>query len=159
VEIERHRGLIRAALVYLAAAFGLVAVWILIAPKGFYENFPGGAAEWVSVLPPYNEHLERDYGAAGLGLAVLAGLAAVWMDRRVIQAAAITMFVGSVPHLAYHVTTTERLSTADNVGSLTGLALYALLSLALLYLVSDRVQRAPSGPPSTRVKATSVETP
>ena len=67
MEIERHRGLIRFALIYLTVTIGLVAVWILIAPKGFYDNFPGGGTHWVSALPPYNEHLERDFGAAGAG--------------------------------------------------------------------------------------------
>src|SRR5918995_5000400 len=101
MKIERHRGVIRLALVYLTVAIGLVAAWILIAPKHFYDEFPGPAA-WVSALPPYNEHLERDFGAAGLGLAVLAGLAALWMERRLVQAAAVALFVAGAPHLAYH---------------------------------------------------------
>ncbi len=154
MEIERHRGLIRAALIYLAVTIGFVAAWILIAPKGFYDTFPGGGSHWVSVLPPYNEHLERDFGATGLGLAVLAGLAAAWMDRRLIQAAAITLLVAGLPHLAYHATTTEHYSTGDNLGSLTGLALNVLLPLALLYLASERAQRLAPDSASTRVKAT-----
>jgi hypothetical protein len=140
MELERHRGWIRIGLIYLAIASGVVAAWILIAPKGFYDDFPGGSSHWVSVLPPYNEHLERDFGAAGLGLAVLAILAAVWMEQRVVQAAAIAILVAAIPHLAYHATTTDRLSTGDNAGSLTGLALPALLSLAILYLASNRAQ-------------------
>jgi hypothetical protein len=144
MEVERHRGLIRFALIYLTAALGLVAAWILIAPRGFYDNFPGGGSEWVSVLPPYNEHLERDFGAASLGLAALCGLAAAWMDRRVIQATAIAVLVAAIPHFVYHLTTTEALSTGDNIASLTGLALYALVPLALLYLVSERAQRPSS---------------
>ena len=140
MEIERHRGLVRFALIYLVVTIGGVAAWILIAPKGFYEDFPGGSAHWVSALPPYNEHLERDFGAAALGLAVLAGLAALWMERRVIQAAAISLVFAGVPHLAYHLTTTEHYSTGDNVASLTALALDVLLPLALLYLVSGRAQ-------------------
>ena len=154
MEIERHRGLIRFALVYLAVALGLVAVWILLAPKGFYESFPGGGSEWVSVLPPYNEHLERDFGAAGLGLTVLAVLAAVWMERRVIQATAIAILVAGAPHFAYHLTTTEALSTGDNIASLTGLALYLLVPVALLYLVGDRAQRPAPAPPSTPLEST-----
>jgi hypothetical protein len=138
--IDRHRGTIRALLVYLTVTIGFVAAWILIAPKGFYDNFPGGGSHWVSALPPYNEHLERDFGAAGLGLAVLCALALLWMDRRVIQAAAISVLVAGLPHLAYHATTTEHYSTGDNIASLTGLALDVLLPVALLYLVSDRVQ-------------------
>jgi hypothetical protein len=141
MELERHRGLIRGVLIYLALTAGWVAVWILIAPKGFYDSFPGGSSHWVSALPPYNEHLERDFGAAGLALAVLGVLAAVWMEKRLIQAAAISLLVAGAPHLAYHLTTTEHYSTGDNLGSLLGLALNVLLPLALLYLVSERAQR------------------
>jgi hypothetical protein len=139
-QVQRHRGWIRFGLIYLALTIGWVAVWILVAPKGFYDNFPGGSTHWVSALPPYNEHLERDFGATSLGLAVLAALAAMWMERRVIQAAAIALFVAGVPHFAYHLTTTEHYSTGDNVVTLTGLALDFLLPLALLYLVSDHAQ-------------------
>lgn len=139
-QVQRHRGWIRFGLIYLAVTIGWVAVWILVAPKGFYDNFPGGGTHWVSALPPYNEHLERDFGATSLGLAVLAALAAVWMERRVIQAAAIALFVAGVPHFAYHLTTTEHYSTGDNVVTLTGLALDFLLPLAILYLVSDHAQ-------------------
>jgi mannose/fructose/N-acetylgalactosamine-specific phosphotransferase system component IID len=153
--IERHRGLVRGALIYLAVTIGWLAVWILVAPKGFYDGFPGGSTHWVSALPPYNEHLERDFGAAALGLTVLAALAALWMERRVVQAAAITLLVAGLPHLAFHLTTTERYSTADNVASITGLALDVLLPLALLYLVSDAAQRpAPRPEPASRGELT-----
>ena len=134
---KRRRRLIQAGLWYLAIVTGFLAVWILLAPKGFYEDFPTGPAEWVSKLPPYNEHLERDFGAAGLGLAVLAVLAAVWMERRLVQAAAIALAVAGVPHLAYHLTTTESYSTADNVQSLTALALGVLVPLGVLVLARE----------------------
>jgi hypothetical protein len=140
VELSRHRGWIRFGLIYLAVTIGVVSAWILLAPKGFYDDFPGGSAHWVSALPPYNEHLERDFGAAGLGLAVLAALGAYWMERRLVQAAAIALFVAGVPHLAYHAPTTDHYSTGDNIGSLTGLALDVILPLAILYLASDRAQ-------------------
>ncbi|HEY6654882.1 MAG TPA: hypothetical protein VI028_12210 [Solirubrobacterales bacterium] len=147
MEIERHRAPIRIALIYLTVTIGFLAIWILVAPRGFYDNFPGGSTHWVSALPPYNEHLERDFGAASLGLALLAGLAAYWMDRRVIQATALAMLAAGLPHLAYHLTTTGHYSTGDNVASLIGLALDVVLPLGLLYLVSDGAQRAPARPP------------
>lgn len=146
MEIERHRTPIRIALIYLTVTIGFLAIWILVAPRGFYDNFPGGSAHWVSALPPYNEHLERDFGATSLGLALLAGLAAYWMDRRVIQATALVMLAAGLPHLVYHLTTTEHYSTGDNVASLIGLALDVVLPLGLLYLVSDGAQRAPAPP-------------
>jgi hypothetical protein len=141
MEIQRHRAPIRIALIYLTITIGFVAVWILAAPKGFYDNFPGGSSHWVSALPPYNEHLERDFGAASLGLAVLAALAAYWMEKRVVQAAALTVLAAGLPHLIYHLTTTEHYSTGDNVASLIGLALDVVLPLGLLYLTSDAAQR------------------
>ena len=148
MEVRRHRGPIRFALIYLTISLGLVAVWILIAPRSFFDDFPGGGSQWVSVLPPYNEHLERDFGAAQLGLAVLAALAALWMEQRVIQAAAIAIAVAAVPHFVYHLTTTEALSTGDNIASLVGLALYFLVPLAVLYLASNRAQGRPVTPRS-----------
>ena len=131
-DFGRRRVPVRLGLAYLAVTGAYVAVWILLAPKGFYDTFPTGPAEWVSALPPYNEHLARDYGAAGLGLAVLAALAAVWMDRRVVQAAALAHLAGALPHLVYHLTTTDSYSTSDNVQSLIGLALPIVISLGLL---------------------------
>jgi hypothetical protein len=125
--------LIRFGLWYLAITGAYVAVWILIAPKNFYDNFPTGGGHWVDALPPYNEHLERDFGAAGLGLSVLAGLAAVWWrERRLVQATAIAFLCASTPHLVYHLTTTENYSTGDNVQSLIGLTLPVVISIALL---------------------------
>jgi hypothetical protein len=141
MDLERHRAPIRIALIYLAITIGWLAVWILIAPRGFYDNFPGGSAHWVSALPPYNEHLERDFGAAALGLALLAALGAYWMEKRVVQAAAVTLLAAGTPHLIYHLTTTEHYSTGDNVASLIGLALDVVLPLGILYLVSDGAQR------------------
>jgi hypothetical protein len=124
---------IRFGLWYLAITSAYVAIWILATPKGFYDTFPTGPAAWVSALPPYNEHLERDFGAAGLGLSVLAGLAAVWWtERRLVLATAIAFLAASAPHLAYHLTTTENFSTSDNVQSLIGLALPVAISLGLL---------------------------
>jgi len=129
---ERQRMMVRIALGYFTLSTGYLAVWILAAPQGFYDAFPTGPAEWVSALPPYNEHILRDFGAAALGLTVLAALAAVWLERRLVQATAIAFLVYALPHLAYHLTTTERYSTSDNVQSLIGLALPVAVSLYLL---------------------------
>jgi hypothetical protein len=131
---------IRAGLLFLALTGAYVSIWILLAPKGFYDSFPSGPAHWVSALPPYNEHLERDFGAAGLGLASLAAMAAVWLDRRLVQATGVAFLVSSLPHLAYHLTTTDKYSTSDNVQSLIGLALPVLIAAALLAM-SGRLRR------------------
>jgi hypothetical protein len=150
MELERHRAPIRIGLVYLAITIGWLAVWILIAPRGFYDSFPGGSVHWVSALPPYNEHLERDFGAAALGLALLAALGAYWMERRVVQAAGVCLAAAGIPHLVYHLTTTGRYSTGDNVASLLGLALDVVLPLGILYLASDGAQSPAPRPVADR---------
>lgn len=140
MKIERHATIIRVGLIYLAVTIGVVAAWILIAPRDFYDDFPTGPSAWAAALPPYNEHLLRDFGSAGLGLAVLAGLAAAWMDRRLVQAAAISLFAGSLPHAIYHGTTFESYSTGDNIASFGALVLQSLLPLAILYLATGARQ-------------------
>ena len=148
-EIQRYRTAVRALLIYEAVTIGVVSAWILIAPRGFYDDFPLGSSAWVSVLPPYNEHLIRDFGSAGLGLAVLAVLAAVWMDRRLVQAAAIALLAGSLPHAIYHFTTTEAYSTGDNVASLGGLVVQSLIPLMVLYMTRASAE-AGARPPAPK---------
>ena len=104
----------------------MVAVWILIAPKGFYDTFPGGGSHWVSALPPYNEHLERDFGAFAPGATVLSALAALLDGAAGGPGRGDHPSVAGLPHLAYHLTTTWHYSTGDNIASLFGLALDVL---------------------------------
>ncbi len=158
-EISQHATVIRAVLAYLAIQVGVVAAYILIAPRSFYDEFPPALGPWVSTLPPYNEHLIRDYGSAGLGLAAVALLAAIWMERRVVQAACVAIFLGTLPHAIYHSTTTEALSTGDNLLNLSALYGQALLPLLVLYLASGSRQ-APGepAPPRWRPRAIRKET-
>ena len=147
--LRRHTALIRVALGYLAVSLGSVGAYILVAPRSFYDDFPNGLG-WVAALPPFNEHLLRDFGAAGLGLAILAALAAVWIERRLVQAAAIALFAGTVPHAIYHSVTADGLATGDRIGELTLLWLQALLPLAVLYLATGSRQRPASDRPRPR---------
>lgn len=132
----------RVGLSVLAVSQAGVALWALFAPSGFYEDFPGGGSQWVSALGPYNEHLVRDVGASFTALLVLLVLAAVFLERRLVQAALLAWLVYSVPHLAYHLTTTEAYSTGDNVASLAGLALQVGLPAVLLALTIRRQEGA-----------------
>ena len=77
---------------------------------------------------------------------MLAALAAYWMERRVVQVAAISLSVAGLPHLIYHATTTRHYSTGDNIASLFGLALDVVLPLAILYLANDDAQRRSVSP-------------
>jgi hypothetical protein len=127
----------RLALGLVALAQLELAVWGLVSPHSFFEDFPGAGHHWVSALGHYNQHLIRDYAAAELGFAVLLLSAAVWFERRLVLVAGTAFLAATVPHFAYHLTTTGSLSTADNVGSL-GAFVLELVLVAGAMLVAAR---------------------
>jgi hypothetical protein len=134
---EGRRRAIRAGFVVLAVAQGSAALWALVAPRSFYEGFPGFGRHWVSALPPFNEHLLRDFGAASLAIVVFLVGAAIILERHLIQVALVAFLAYSIPHFAYHLTTTEHYSTGDNIASLGGFAITMALAVALLALTRE----------------------
>src|SRR3954468_23700325 len=109
--------LMRAGLAIIAIAPAWVGIWATLAPRSFYDDFPGPSS-WVAPLGAYDEHLVRDVGAFELALFAVTLFAIVTLDRRVVQAALIAAIVGGLPHLIYHLTATDALSTWNNVLSL-----------------------------------------
>ena len=132
--VLQSRGLIRAGLVLLAIPSVVIAGWSLSSPRGFYDNFPGVGRHWVSALPPYNEHLLRDFGATNLTIALVLLGAALFCERRLVQVAVVAFFLGALPHFIYHLTTTGSYSTSDNVWSLGGFIVELLIAAAVWVL-------------------------
>lgn len=122
----------RIALVYLGFSCAQIGFWALIAPKSFYDGFPGLGRAWISVDGPYNEHLVRDFGALNLALLVLLAAALITMSRELITTAAVASLVWGVPHVIYHLVNAELLDGADAVASTGGLAFFAVVALSLL---------------------------
>ncbi|MGH3532954.1 MAG: hypothetical protein ACRDUT_18910, partial [Mycobacterium sp.] len=60
-------------LVFVEFAVGVVAT---LTPRVFYDDFP-----WVSLVPPFSEHLMRDFGAMNLALGVVSLVAAITMEQ------------------------------------------------------------------------------
>jgi hypothetical protein len=142
---DRVRAAARIGLLLVGAAQAEVALWGLISPHSFFSDFPGAGRHWVSALGPYNEHLLHDYAAAELGLAVLLLGAAVWFERRFVMLAGIAFLAGTIPHFAYHLTTTGSFSTLDNVGSLGAFVLeLALVAAAIVTVTRERSTGVPS---------------
>jgi phytoene dehydrogenase-like protein len=83
--------------------------------------------------------LRTRYAALELGFAVLLICAVIWFERRLVLTTGGAFLGAALPRLAYHLTTTDRLSTADNAGSLGSF----VLELALAVLVMASVARAP----------------
>ena len=92
----------RALLVAVAIPQGLAGAWAVIAPKDWYESFPGFDPRLVIAEPPFNEHLASDAGAGLLASAVVLLLAAAWPERRIAIVACISYLVFSFPHALYH---------------------------------------------------------
>jgi hypothetical protein len=125
---------LRVGLVALTIPNLVVGGWLLFASRSFYENFPGFGHRWVGALGPYDQHTLTDFGGALLALALLTGLAAVWMERRLVQAALLTVLLQSVAHFIYHLTRLGSLPTGDDIANQLSLAYGVVLAGALLSL-------------------------
>jgi len=132
---DRTRTVLRVGLGYLAAIGLLVGLWAGLAPRSFYEDFPGLGRVWVAVDGPFNEHLVRDVGWLNLALTVATVWAAVTLGRTLVVAVLVAWLVMSLPHLAYHLGHLDGLATSDRVGELASLALVPLVAAALLAVV------------------------
>jgi hypothetical protein len=128
--MDRRDGL-RAGLGVLAGTQVLLGLWVLLLPELFWK-WP-----WVSQLPPYNEHLLRDFGGASLGLAVVLCAAVGAMERRLVLTALVAHLASSVPHLVFHAQHLAGLSTASGAGFLALLGVAVLLPAVLLWLAAD----------------------
>jgi hypothetical protein len=134
----RRSLLARAGLAIVAAGNAEVGIWGTVSPRSFFDTYPGFGHHWVAELGQYNEHLVRDYCAAEIGFAVLLAIAAWLFTRNVVLIAGAGFLAGTLPHFAYHLTTTESFKTADNVASLGSFALEMAVVIAVMLFISRR---------------------
>jgi hypothetical protein len=139
-----YRRWARIALGYLSLVSLEIGLWAQLAPRSFYDHFPGLGRAWVRVDGPYNEHLVRDVGGLNLGLAAVLIIALVTLSRPTVLAACMASLLYGIPHLIYHIVNTDDLETGDIAVSLGGLALFAVLPIALI-VVLPRLTTATSG--------------
>src|SRR6476661_6980579 len=110
-----QRRWLRGGIAVLAVTPAFVGIWATVAPRGFYDTFPGAGHHWVSVVGAYDENLIRDVGALYLGSLVLLAFAFVWLDRRIVWATLVSYAVAAVPHLVYHARARDNFSTGDAI--------------------------------------------
>ena len=122
----------------------------LLTPKSFYEDFPFGRG-WVEAYPSYNDHLIYDYGAYTLGAVVALVIAAIWLDRRVVQVVTVSWLVSATIHFVNHVLTVDRYGTGDAIANLTGLFLFVAIPGWLL--IRSRHESPAEDPGSARAGA------
>ncbi|MBA2281538.1 MAG: hypothetical protein M3527_02875 [Actinomycetota bacterium] len=123
---------LRAGLLYLAYVNLSVGLWATVAPRSFYEDFPGAGRVWVATDGPFNEHLVRDVGAWSLGMAVVV-VAALWtLSRPLVVTAGAAMAVLALPHAIYHSFHADLLGSGlDQALSIGGLYLAVAVGLAV----------------------------
>ena len=128
----RRRLAIRVALLALAIGQGSAAIWARLAPRGFYEDFPGAGQQWVAALPPFNEHLVTDYGSAFLALSLLVAIAAVLLERRLVAIAMACWLTAAAPHFLFHLATPGNEQPGERLASLVSLAITVGVPLLVL---------------------------
>ena len=139
---RRTRSWVRFGLWFLAASAALVGPWALLAPRSFYDSFPGAGFAWVSLLPPYNEHLVRDVGGLYTGFVILFIWCAVTLDHRLMQAALVGWSFSAIPHLLFHLFNGENFDATDKFfqnGSLIALAVVPILILVSISRQGSRL--------------------
>ncbi len=124
---------LRIGLVILALSLAVIGGWGLFAPGSFFHDFPGIGHRWVASLPPYNEHLVRDYGSMNLALAAVLAIAAATLSRAAVLAGLLAVLVNGVPHLVFHAGHQGSLSDGEQAANLIAQAMP--LGLAALLLV------------------------
>jgi hypothetical protein len=134
---------VRVVLVVWAAVSVQLGIWAALAPRSFYDDFPGFGREWVRVDGPYNEHLVRDFGALNLALAVVTIAALITLSRPLVIAVAVAWLAWSVPHFVYHLRHLEMFSsTGDKAANVFLLGSLPVLAVVVLALTLGRPARS-----------------
>ena len=109
-----------------------LGVWAVIAPRSYYDDFPGFGRQWISPDGPFNEHLMRDFGALNLAIGVFTVCAAIWLVRPMVIAAALAWIVWPLPHLTYHLLNLHHYDATDQIGIVGGLVVGPVVAVVLL---------------------------
>ena len=135
------RTIARVSLWYLAANAAITGLPAAFAPRAFYDDFPFGAA-WVSMLPPYNQHLVSDVGGFYLAFALLFAWAAVTLQQSLVLPLCVCWALAALIHFGYHVAHLDGWDLGDAVAQTVALG----LALVLPVVAAMAVRRLPASP-------------
>jgi hypothetical protein len=132
------RGVLRAGLGILGLVELGLGTWTQFFPESFYRDFPT-----VGLTPPFSEHLMRDFGGATLGLAIVLGAAAWFMERRLVVVALAAYLVFSVPHFLFHMAHLHDATSTEVLFLVASLGGSVLVPSALLAIAPRTLRRVP----------------
>lgn len=123
----------------LAAPQLVIGTWAVLAPRGWFDHFPGIGPALAAAEPPYNQHLVTDAGAGFLAVGSVLAVACLAGGRAELRLAAIGYLVFGLPHLVYHAANPSPLLPAFNDGlNVVLLGAEAVAAATLLALTIDR---------------------
>lgn len=136
---------VRIGLVVIGLPNLLTGLWAVLAPRGWFDNFPGWDPRLVAAEPPFNSHLATDAGA-GLLASGLVVLAAAWLaDRRSTQLAVVAFLAFAIPHGAFHgLHESPGLTAAENAQNAVLLGSTVVLAVVLLFASRGAAADEPS---------------
>jgi hypothetical protein len=122
----------RSALAILGVSGAVTGVWAYVAPRHWYDNFPGLGMSWLPQLGPYNEHFVKDVGAMFLAMAALTAVTFVLVaNQTLVRVTAITWLVFNTLHCVYHLSMLEMYNTRDAIINAILLPFLVLAAAAL----------------------------
>jgi hypothetical protein len=119
-----------------------LAIWPLVSPRGFYENFPGGGFHWIDINGPFNEHFLRDFGALNAALVVVI-VAALWKpSAALLQAVGLALAVYALPHAIYHLSHLDVYKSSEKFVATAPLVLQFFMGLAIAWFSASNANTA-----------------
>jgi hypothetical protein len=133
----------RALVALLALMEGIVGIWATFAPLSFFEDGPVPGTGWVALLPPYNEHLVRDYGSMTLGMTCVLVVTAVKLTPLLVRTSMAALLLFAVPHTVFHIFHLENFSPSAAIAQTTTLLVTLVVPVALIVMAGS-LKRAPA---------------
>lgn len=142
----------RALVIVIALMTATLGLWAGFAPESFYQHGPLPFVDtgWVAGLPPYNEHLVRDYGFMNLGMTVVLVVAAIRLTPALVRAGTAALFVFAVPHMVFHSFHLDHLSAAGAATQMISVSVLTVVLPAVVFLMAGGLKHEHRGRPRPR---------
>lgn len=122
----------RSALALLGTGGAATGLWAYLAPRHWYDSFPGLGMRWLPPLGPFNEHFATDVGAMFLAMAAVTAAAFVLVaNQTLVRLTALMWLVFNTLHCAYHLSMLQMYNTRDATLNAILLPLLVLAAAAL----------------------------